>query len=130
MVDSWNPAVLNDKVKNMQSGEGGGSSVPDYSNTEIELSEKYFDKTLYRKSYEVAITTSPETLEASFTGKTIIKAEGYIQGPSFGISIGGAVGNDSLDSCVHNVSGALNFYAASGLVGCTARITVYYTKDE
>lgn len=156
MVDTWNPAQINEAIKN---GSVGGSSselpeitpsdygsflavdedgewgldtpksIPDYSTTETATGQKWIDgRDIYAKTYTGSITTNYQTIDADFNGQNeIIKADAYVSTDAGGMS-NGYISSNWCCAVSYNTSQFLNIYTGSGLSEGTYKVTVYYVK--
>lgn len=82
--------LTDNKLYMITDGSSGGGGI-NYSTSEQDTGLTWIDGSeIYQKSYSGTASSSSNTIEASFTNKKIIEANGYItKSNGMGISIGG-----------------------------------------
>ena len=156
MINSWNPAIIGEKLT--QVGSGGGSSLPsvtsedngdvlgvvngawdkmaapsggvDYSTTEQDTGLKLGNKAVYQKSYSGTLTNGAMTeLESSFA-HNIIEANGFFKNTEgLGLSLGD-LNTSGWNAAVHITTGLqLVIYTGEALYNGSYFVTIRYTKN-
>ena len=156
MVDSWNPAQLNEAVNNGSIG-GSGSDLPEVSASDngdvltvvngawdkatptggaaypgtATVIGKYADGTtdVYRKTYTGTVgDTGTTVIDDDVSGKTIVGCNAFIYDTSgLGTSLGAIPNSGTWVNCLHvNASHELCLMSESAVVGGSYVVTIDY----